>query len=502
VTVYCHQCGAPNPEDRERCQQCNAVLDVKPASGPGKKKFKGTMMMPGMGSGAPPPPAQSPEETGDPAPSASPPPTVSRGGTPGDEAKVEGPGAAGGAPGSRGKFKGTMMMPGMGLPGGEGSGGTPPAEGSSPGTSRERGLPFQETMMGPMKPPEDDAGGFGRSAPPPAVSGDAPTEEELPQMGTGGAGAGPTAPGAGSSPWSSAGPARGAGGVWGQAPGGGPPTGGGPARPQGAPPAWGAPPSPGMGGQAPPAGGPPAGRGWGAPPNAGGPGGFGAGQASGSGGGGFGGGGSPAAASPGGFGAGPSSFGGPGGAPPAGGGAPGAPPAGPGVAAGAPATKKGSSNRTWLFLGLGCLGLVLIACPLGMYIGYRWVQQEAESALGQTQTAMGRVQIAGALTAVEASCAEDPSGASAAPVFHPQAFPALQGRVCQLDEPLLLGVTDPAQSEAEILGETDDAGRATALGLDPGQCVRVTRGQATVTGCQTDAGFQLIGLSGPKGSDG
>jgi len=437
VTVYCHNCGTANEDDAKRCTNCGASLEAASSKPPGQKKFKGTMMMPGMAPGAsehPEPPAAptSGKPTGDPE---GPRPDEPSPGSKEDAAPSEDPSA----PKSRGKFKGTMMMPGMQSPVASPPAGGPetptPPDQDEGEASRGAGLPFQETMMGPMTPPAD-----GSPPPPddPRAFGDAPTEEEIPRP----PGFGPPTvdPGSSPRPWGASADEN-AATAPGQAAWGSPPD-----SERTDAPAWGRAPTPD---------------------------------------------------GPGRFGGGPGSFGGtpartPAGRPP-GFGAPGV--AGPGAPPATPATAP--SRRTWLFIGLGCLALVAIACPIGIAIGLYINAQQIQTDQAGVSAAEMATRTSIALTQIRTSCASDPTGSSVGAAAHPTVREAVGPGLCRIDGALIATVADPTQSDAALLASTGDVSRAASLGLDPSQCVRIRTGDAEVTGCDTAGGHQIIGLRLP-----
>jgi len=139
VTVYCPNCGKPNTDEATKCIGCSTELaPVKKAPA----RFKGTMMMSGMGGG--------------PAP-----------GQPGGAPPAGGPAPAEPAPAM---------------------GGGPVQAGAAPA---KKDLAFQATMLGPMTPPPG-AAGFGAPPAPPAGGGGfgAPPAGGAPSGGSSGGGAG------------------------------------------------------------------------------------------------------------------------------------------------------------------------------------------------------------------------------------------------------------------------------------------------------------------------
>lgn len=116
---------------------------------------------------------------------------------------------------------------------------------------------------------------------------------------------------------------------------------------------------------------------------------------------------------------------------------------------------------------------------------------------GDLGAEMSRMSLALSLAGLKLSCVSDPSGASSSEYFHPSAFPALQAEACTINQNAIdaygqaCGSATPCSTVAALTG-TPDASRATALGLQPGNCYAYSSGQGKLVACETPQGFQII----------
>ena len=148
------------------------------------------------------------------------------------------------------------------------------------------------------------------------------------------------------------------------------------------------------------------------------------------------------------------------------------------------------SNKTWLWVGLGCLGMMAIACVgtgVAAYMGFLNVKEGFGDLIERTT-------IVGALQDVEAACsAGDCKAAESA--FHPKVADKLMEEAKNLSPGGLQRLMDLQATTSQNLAETSDRGVAEALQLDATQCTRLQRGAATVIGCTGATGAQIIHLS-------
>jgi hypothetical protein len=136
VTVFCSNCGKPNPAAATQCVACGTPLNPKG----GGSKFKGTIMMTGL----------APFKPGAPS----------------------GPGPAGGS----------AAPPGATPPNPAGAAAPTTTGGGSAAASQDKDIAYQPTMLGPISPPGSGSAGAGPAAssppwgsPPTTPSGAPPT---------------------------------------------------------------------------------------------------------------------------------------------------------------------------------------------------------------------------------------------------------------------------------------------------------------------------------------
>ena len=120
------------------------------------------------------------------------------------------------------------------------------------------------------------------------------------------------------------------------------------------------------------------------------------------------------------------------------------------------------------------------------------------------ESAGARMSLASALTNVQAGCASDPSGASAANWFHESAFQSLQPTLCTSVTPQVVQAFSrdcnngqpPCSQVAPAAGDPSLA----ALGVaDPARCTRFTSGTAMMVTCNLPTGFKIVQASNLAG---
>ncbi|MDH5492490.1 MAG: hypothetical protein OEY14_11120, partial [Myxococcales bacterium] len=144
----------------------------------------------------------------------------------------------------------------------------------------------------------------------------------------------------------------------------------------------------------------------------------------------------------------------------------------------------------WVYVGIGCLVAVVLGC-----IVWGVACKMCASAVGDGAQ---RIGLSMKLTGIQFSCAADPSGQTAANQnFHPQAAASYAPIVCQVTDQTQSAFSDINRSSAENLSDTPDAGRATALGLDPDSCTLYTSGAARIVVCNVNNDLQFIHMENP-----
>jgi len=155
-------------------------------------------------------------------------------------------------------------------------------------------------------------------------------------------------------------------------------------------------------------------------------------------------------------------------------------------------------------LAIGCgvaLALFLVLGALVNYvIGPKLKAMFASSDESSVEAAAWQASISQSLAQVTGLCQVDCNQASV--FFHADKQAALLGEARALTPERLQKFGDPKLSQASMLDGTDDAPIATALGLDPQQCARVSAGGAKVISCSVpDVGgkpsvLRIVHMSG------
>lgn len=353
MTVFCTACGKPNTDEAAKCVSCGHALKATEGDG-SKKKFKGTMMMGGVG--APPAPAPPPEPTPEP------------------ESDPSGAVQAGSA-------------------------------------AAKRNLAFQKTMMGP-------AGGMAELLKQQEGTPEAPAESST-----------DVDPGPSSS------------GTLSQPPGGfGPPAQSSPAQGGFGPPAQSSSASGSFGGQA-----------------------------------------AQSQGSQGGFGAAPGSE----------------PPGPPSGSFGSGSGGGSSKTKYFIFGGIGCLVLIMIACGIGFYVMYQAFQEaktQAEAQLDQmnslgagVQGELARLDLNASLSTLQVICDMDRSAEGARTSFHPEVFETLRGEACKVNRATVQAFSDSANS---AIAPADPALSGTT------ECYSFTSGGASITTCKYDGNTVITAMQG------
>ena len=144
-----------------------------------------------------------------------------------------------------------------------------------------------------------------------------------------------------------------------------------------------------------------------------------------------------------------------------------------------------AKSNTTKVIAIGCAAALVLSCVVAGLL-YSMMKDKVAGMLGSSSAKDGaalewRGSLATALVQVSALCQSDCPSASV--YFHPDVQEALLVEAKQLSTLRATKLADPGQSQAQMLGDTDDASIAEKLQLDPAQCVRVVSGEAKVVGC-------------------
>ena len=165
-----------------------------------------------------------------------------------------------------------------------------------------------------------------------------------------------------------------------------------------------------------------------------------------------------------------------------------------------------------LSLGVALTCGLCNACVTAAEMNREQDSSAAGSAFGeelgnQFAAAMNRITVSAKLSSIQMACQGDPSGAQAMNQFHPSVAGQYQSVACQVGQPLVDAVSRDCTegqrpcSNGAVLASTADAGKASALGLNPQECYSYISGTAKVIGCQNPQTqqLQLIHLENPAG---
>ncbi|KPK16555.1 MAG: hypothetical protein AMJ62_04950 [Myxococcales bacterium SG8_38] len=141
------------------------------------------------------------------------------------------------------------------------------------------------------------------------------------------------------------------------------------------------------------------------------------------------------------------------------------------------------SRNVGLWVGLGCLGTLVLSCCLFTYwaqaYGWRVILTQGD----ETKMWASRTILVGALGSSAKSCKDGAIGDDALPWFHPDMPAESRDRVCALDEAALRRLGTPEQSSTSILHDTDRAEMAARFGMDPALCFEHSTDDVSAVGC-------------------
>ncbi len=143
----------------------------------------------------------------------------------------------------------------------------------------------------------------------------------------------------------------------------------------------------------------------------------------------------------------------------------------------------GEKRNVGLWVGLGCLGVVILSCCLLSYwaqtFGFRWILNQGEG----TRSWASRVVLTGALEEIRSTCVEGVASEDVQRWFHPDMTVEARDRLCTIDEVTIQRISAPDQVTVETLAATGEADVAARFGMDPTLCYRYTTETVHVVGC-------------------
>ncbi|MGD8316986.1 MAG: hypothetical protein PVH21_02410 [Myxococcales bacterium] len=141
------------------------------------------------------------------------------------------------------------------------------------------------------------------------------------------------------------------------------------------------------------------------------------------------------------------------------------------------------SRNVGLWVGLGCLGVLVLSCCLFSYwaqvYGWRFILSQGD----ETKMWASRTILVGALASSAKSCEDHAVGKDALPWFDPDMPAEARNLACSLDEATLQDLAAPERSSTEVLGDTDHAALATKYDMDPDLCFEHSTKHVTAIGC-------------------
>jgi len=141
------------------------------------------------------------------------------------------------------------------------------------------------------------------------------------------------------------------------------------------------------------------------------------------------------------------------------------------------------SRNVGLWVGLGCLGILVLSCCLFSYwaqvYGWRFLLSQGD----ETKMWASRTILVGALASSAKSCEDRTVGKDALPWFDPDMPAEARNLACSLDEGALQDLAAPEHSSTRVLRDTDRAALATKYGMNPDLCFEHSAKGVTAVGC-------------------
>ena len=136
-----------------------------------------------------------------------------------------------------------------------------------------------------------------------------------------------------------------------------------------------------------------------------------------------------------------------------------------------------------LWVGLGCLGVVILSCCLLSYwvqtFGFRWILNQSDETKGWAS----RVVLTGALESIRSTCVEGVASEDVQRWFHPDMTVEARNRLCAIDEATIQQIAAPDQVAVDTLAATGKTDVAERFGMDPTLCYRYATETVLIIGC-------------------
>ncbi|MDH3726570.1 MAG: hypothetical protein OER77_03485 [Myxococcales bacterium] len=158
-----------------------------------------------------------------------------------------------------------------------------------------------------------------------------------------------------------------------------------------------------------------------------------------------------------------------------------------------PTAPGGDKRNIGLWVGLGCLGVVISSCCLLSYwaqtFGFRWILNQSD----ETRSWASRVVLTGALEGIRSTCVEGVASEDVQSWFHPDMTSEARNRLCGIDEATIQKIAAPDQVAGELLAAIGEPDMAARFGMDPALCYRYATETTRIIGCfEQDAGSRVI----------
>ncbi len=148
-----------------------------------------------------------------------------------------------------------------------------------------------------------------------------------------------------------------------------------------------------------------------------------------------------------------------------------------------PTAPRAENRNVGLWVGLGCLGLVILSCCLLSYwaqtFGFRWILNQGD----ETRSWASRVVLTGALEGIRSTCLEGVPSEDAQRWFHPGMTSQARNHLCAIDEATIQKIAAPDQVAIESLTAIGEADTAVRFGMDPTLCYRFATETVRIIAC-------------------
>jgi hypothetical protein len=164
-------------------------------------------------------------------------------------------------------------------------------------------------------------------------------------------------------------------------------------------------------------------------------------------------------------------------------------------------TSPPPQRNTGLWVGLGCLGVLVLSCCLLTFwtqsYGWRLILKQGDD----TKIWASRMILVGALEGTRKACSDGVISEDALPWFHPDMPSEARNHACSFDEATLQRLSTPEQASAVPLTQTDRAELAARFGMDATLCFQHATDDMSAVGCFNAEGgpgtipYQIIDLT-------